>query len=122
MASIYLKEFGFTFFLRIQSKWAREGKDCVLSDFFKEQRLNQDQIDELLQNFDVSTRETQRDISEIISPKILISAFEEYRQTPEFAEYNEIRFEHLINELSALIDKGALDLIEESEDTPHLVA
>lgn len=122
MTSIYLKEFGFTFFLRIQSKWVREGKDCVLSDFFKAQRLNQNQIEQLLENFNESTLETQREISETISPRALISAFEEYRRTPEFAEYNEIRFEQLMEELSALIDNGILDIQDTDEEIPNLVA
>lgn len=122
MARMYLKEFGFTFFLRLQSKWVREGKDCVLSDFFKAQRLNQKQIDELLDNFNKSTLETQREIAEVIPASTLVSAFEDYRTTPECAECNEIRFEQMVEELSALIDKGALDLEEPTEETPRLVA
>lgn len=126
MASMYLREFGFTFFLRVQSKWARDGKDCVLQDFFKAQRLDQDQIDELLTYIDESTLETQKEIIEVIPAKLLALAFEDFRKTPECEEYNETRFEQMVEELSALIDKGALDIKEpteeEIEEAPHLVA
>lgn len=129
MASKYLREFGFTFFLRVQSKWVRDGKDCVLQDFFKAQRLNQDQINELLTYIDESTLETQREIIDVIPAKLLAFAFEDYRKTPECAEYNEHRFDQMVEELSALIDKGALDIKEPEEPTqevteevPYLVA
>lgn len=122
MASKYLQEFGFTVFLRRQAKWVREGKDCVLFDFFKAQRLSQNQIDELLENLTDSTLETQREIAEIVSPEILVSAFEEYRRTTECTEYNEIRFDQMVEELSALIDNGILDINDPLEEIPNLVA
>ncbi len=126
MASMYLREFGFTFFLRVQSKWVRDGKDCVLQDFFKAQRLDHGQIDELLTYIDKSTLETQKEIIEVIPAKLLALAFEDFRKTPECKEYNETRFEQMVEEFSALIDKGALDIkepVEEPiEEVPYLVA
>lgn len=122
MASKYLQEFGFTVFLRRQSKWVREGKDCVLSDFFNAQRLSQKQIDELLEILNDSTLETQREIAEIVSPELLVAAFEEYRKTSECTEYNEIHFDKMVEELSALIDNGILETDDPAEETPNLVA
>ena len=127
--SMYLREFGFTFFLRIQSKWVRERKDCVLYDFFKAKRLDQDQIDELLTYIDESTLETQKEILEIIPANLLALAFEDYRKTPDFSHFNEHRFEQMVEELSPLIDRGALDIklpveepAEENEEAPYLAA
>lgn len=130
MASMYLREFGFTFFLRVQSKWVRDGKDCVLQDFFKAQRLDQEQIGELLTYIDEFTLETQKEIIEVIPAKLLALAFENFRKTPAFSDFNEQRFEQMVEELSPLIDRGALDIKlpveepaeEENEEIPYLAA
>ena len=63
-------------------------------------------------------------------PSFWLLLLQDYRKTPECAEYNELRFEQMVEELSPLIDRGALDIklpVEESteevtEEVPYLVA